>query len=316
VNSELSIANGELTTDPVRLSPSAFILWLAASAERHSEHPLGAALVRAAQAQGLSLAEPARFEAIAGQGIAAEVDGRQVLLGNLRLMEGHQVDLNGLRDSGQQLQDSAQTAMWLAVEGRARAVFGLADTLREESRAAVAQLGAAGLQVVMLTGDNTATAQAIAAQAGIEQVLAEVLPGDKVREVAGLQAAGRRVGMVGDGINDAPALAQADVGVAIGSGTDVAMEAAGITLIGNDLRGVGQAIALSRATMRIIKQNLFWAFGYNVLLIPVAAGVLALAPGVPVVLQQLHPIAAALAMALSSVMVIGNSLRLRRVQLQ
>ncbi len=318
VNSELPIANGELAPPGSSASPphpSSVALQLAASAERYSEHPLGAALVRAAAAQGLPLAEPAHFEAIAGQGVAAEVDGRRLLLGNLRLMETHRVTLNGLRDSGQRLQNSAQTTMWLAVDGQARAVFGLADTLREESRAAVAQLQAAGLQVAMLTGDNRATAQAIAAQAGIEQVLAEVLPGDKAREVAALQAAGRRVGMVGDGINDAPALAQADVGVAIGSGTDVAMEAAGITLIGSDLRGVAQAIALSRATMRIIRQNLFWAFAYNVLLIPVAAGVLALAPAAPAALQQLHPIAAALAMALSSVMVISNSLRLRRVRL-
>ena len=309
------IVNSELLTpsdSPLIPHPSSFILQLAATAERNSEHPLGAAIVRAAQARGLSLGEPTRFEAVAGQGIVAQVDGEAVLLGNLRLMQAHQVELNGLQNTDERLQQQANTTMWLAANGQAKAVFGLSDTLRDGSKEAVAQLQAQGLTVTMLTGDNQATAQAIAGQLGLDHVLAEVLPGDKAREIADLQAAGQTVAMVGDGINDAPALAQADVGVAIGSGTDIAMEAAGITLIRSDLRGVSQAIALSRATMRIIKQNLFWAFAYNVLLIPIAAGVPAIFPNAPVFLRELHPIAAALAMALSSILVISNSLRLRK----
>jgi Cu+-exporting ATPase len=230
-------------------------------------------------------------------------------------MASHQVELNGLLERGQQLQKQAETAMWLAVDGEARAVIGLADTLKRGSPEVVATLKAQGLQVIMLTGDNPGTARAIAGQTGIDQVMAEVLPGEKSVQISRLQAEGHRVAMVGDGINDAPALAQADVGIAIGTGADVAMEAADITLLGGDLRGITRAIALSRATMRTIKQNLFWAFAYNVLLIPVAAGVLALIPGVPPVLQELHPIAAALAMSFSSLMVVGNSLRLRRVEL-
>ena len=309
------IVNSELLTpsdSPLIPHPSSFILQLAATAERNSEHPLGAAIVRAAQARGLSLGEPTRFEAVAGQGIVAQVDGEAVLLGNLRLMQAHQVELNGLQNTDERLQQQANTTMWLAANGQAKAVFGLSDTLRDGSKEAVAQLQAQGLTVTMLTGDNQATAQAIAGQLGLDHVLAEVLPGDKARKIAGLQAAGQTVAMVGDGINDAPALAQADVGIAIGSGTDIAMEAAGVTLIRSDLRGVSQAIALSRATMRIIKQNLFWAFAYNVLLIPVAAGVLAMFPNMPIFLRELHPIAAALAMALSSILVISNSLRLRK----
>lgn len=290
-------------------------LRLAASAERGSEHPLGQAIVRAAEAQGLALSQPLHFEAISGCGIAAQVEGRQVLLGNLRLMASHQVELNGLLERGQQLQNQAETTMWLAVDGEARAVIGLADTLKAGSPEVVAALKGQGLQVIMLTGDNPGTARAMAAQAGIEQVMAEVLPGEKAAQVSRLQAEGHRVAMVGDGINDAPALAQADVGIAIGTGADVAMETADITLLGGDLKGITRAITLSQMTMRIIKQNLFWAFAYNVLLIPVAAGALALIPGMPLVFRELHPIAAALAMSLSSLMVVGNSLRLRRVEL-
>ncbi len=291
-------------------------LRLAASAERGSEHPLGEAIVQRAQEEGLELAEPARFRAIAGHGVAAEVEGRAVLVGNRRLMESEGALLNGLQDAAERLESEGKTTMWLAADGRAIAVIGVADTLKEGSGEAIDQLKALGLQVIMMTGDNPTTAQAIAQQVGVDRVLAQVLPGEKSAKVARLQegAPPLRVGMVGDGINDAPALAQADVGIAIGTGADVAMETAGITLISGDLRGVPRAIALSQATMRVIKQNLFWAFGYNVLLVPLAAGVLALFPGLPIYLRELHPVAAALAMAFSSVSVVSNSLRLRRVK--
>lgn len=291
------------------------LLRLAASAERGSEHPLGESIVRAAQEAGLALSDPAQFEGIAGHGIAAQVDGHKVLLGNLRLMEREQVLLNGLGPKAEKLQSEAKTAMWLAVDGEASALIGVADTVKEGSREAVAALKEMGLLVVMMTGDNQATAEAIAREVGIDRVFAEVLPGDKASYVAKLQAEGYRVGMVGDGINDAPALAQADVGIAIGTGTDVAMETADVTLMRGDLRSVPQALHLSRATMRNIRQNLIWAFGYNVALIPVAAGVLAPLPWVPDFLRQLNPILAAGAMAFSSISVVTNALRLRGVKL-
>ena len=296
---------------PIIHSPS-YLLYLAASAERGSEHPLGQAIVRAAQAQGLVLSEPAHFEAIAGQGVAAQVDGHAVLIGNLRLMESRAIEMNGLGQTIERLQGEAKTAMGLALDGQAVGAIGLADTLKEGSQEAVATLRHMGLRVVMLTGDNQATAQAIAAGLGLDRVLAETLPGDKAAHIAKLQAQGQLVAMVGDGVNDAPALAQADVGIAIGAGSDVALETAGITLISGDVRGIARAIRLSRATMRTIKQNLFWAFAYNLILIPIAAGALALFPGLPIYLRELHPIAAAFAMAFSSVTVVGNSLRLRR----
>ncbi|MEW5959030.1 MAG: heavy metal translocating P-type ATPase [Chloroflexota bacterium] len=298
------------------LQPSSLILQLAASVERGSEHPLGEAIVRAAQEQGLTLSEPHGFEAITGHGVAAQVDGRKVLLGNLRLMEREQVSLNGLGDKVTELQNQAKTVMWVAVDGQAAAVIGIADTIKQGSPEAVAALKAMGLQVVMMTGDNQATAKAIAAEVGIDRVFAEVLPGDKSANVAKLQEEGLVTAMVGDGINDAPALAQANVGIAIGTGADVAMETAGITLISGDLRGVVRAIRLSRATMRTIKENLFWAFAYNVVLIPVAAGALAFFPHLSIYLRELHPIAAAFAMAFSSVTVVTNSLRLRGVKIK
>ncbi len=314
VNSEQSKTD-TTTTSSFILHPSSFILQLAASAERGSEHPLGAAIVRAAQEQGLTLGEPVGFEAIAGHGIAAEVEGHKILIGNARLMQSQHITLNGLSEKFQQLQNEAKTAMWVAVDGQASGVIGIADTIKAGSSEAIAELKKQGLQVIMMTGDNQATAQAIAAEVGIDRVLAEVLPGDKAANVAKLQGEGLVVGMVGDGINDAPALAQADVGIAIGTGADVAMEAAGITLISGDLRGVPKAIRLSRSTMRVIKENLFWAFAYNVILIPVAAGALAFFPDLPVYLRELHPIAAAFAMAFSSVTVVGNSLRLRGMKI-
>jgi Cu+-exporting ATPase len=332
VNSELSIVNpkGKLRTGQLSAvggRRSAVILQLAASVERGSEHPLGAAIVRAAQEQGLGLSQVEGFEAIPGYGVAAEVDGYKVLLGNLRLMENRHIRLDGLQEKANELQAEAKTTMWVAIDGQASAIIGLADTLKEGSKEAITTLKKRGLQVIMMTGDNQATAQAIAAEVGLSQVMAEVLPGDKVANVAKLQHEGgeghegrdRRqglvIGMVGDGINDAPALAQADVGIAIGAGADVAIETAGITLISSDLRSVPKAIQLSRATMRVIKENLFWAFAYNVLLIPIAAGALAFFPSLPVYLRELHPAAAALAMAFSSVMVVGNSLRLRGMKI-
>jgi Cu+-exporting ATPase len=296
-------------------SPDTWLLRLAASAERGSEHPLGEAIVRAAQARGLSLAQPDRFEAVAGQGIQAEVEGHQVALGNLKMMSGLSIHLNGLEAEAKRLAAQAKTAMWVAVDGQAAGLIGVADTLKPGSREAVAELHRLSLQVVMMTGDNQATAQAIAREVGIDRVLAEVLPGDKAAQVKQLQAEGvGLVAMVGDGVNDAPALAQADVGIAIGTGTDVAMETADVTLMRGDLRAVPQAIALSKATMRTIKQNLFWAFFYNVVLIPVAAGVLYPLAFLPMVLRALHPVLAAFAMATSSVTVVTNSLRLRRVK--
>ncbi|MGH2538574.1 MAG: copper-translocating P-type ATPase, partial [Candidatus Promineifilaceae bacterium] len=291
------------------------LLYLAASAERGSEHPLGRAIVRQAEQEGLALAEPAGFQAIAGHGVTAEVNGRALLLGNLGLMERQGVALNGLAPAAERLQQEAKTVMWLAVDGQAHGLIGLADTLKEGSQEAVRQLQALGLEVVMLTGDNAATAAAIGAQAGVDGVLAEVLPADKAARVAELQRQGRAVAMVGDGINDAPALAQADVGLAIGAGADVALETAGITLVGGDLRAVPQAIRLSQATLRNIKQNLGWAFGYNLALIPIAAGALAPFEWVPQFLRQLSPILAAGAMAFSSLSVVSNALRLRGVKL-
>ncbi len=309
------VSNQALVTDSLITDDRSNDYWLqlAASAERGSEHPLGEAIVRAAREKGLVLDEPTNFSGIAGHGVAAEVNGRQILLGNLRLMEQEGIPLNGLRAKAQALQDEAKTAMWLAVDGQASAVIGVADTIKEGSEEAVAAMKARGLTVVMMTGDNQATANAIAAEVGIDRVFAEVLPSDKASYVKQLQEEGYTVGMVGDGINDAPALAQADVGLAIGTGTDVAMETADVTLMRGDLRSVPQAIHLSKATMRNIRENLAWAFGYNTILIPVAAGILAPFAWAPDFLKQLHPILAAGAMAFSSISVVTNALRLRRL---
>jgi Cu+-exporting ATPase len=292
------------------------LLRLAASAERGSEHPLGEAIVRAARGRGLKLAEPEGFEALTGQGIVAQVDGRQVALGNRKLMTARSIHLNGLERASDRLQTEAKTAMWVAVDGHAAGVIAVADTVKPGSKAAVDEMHRLGLQVVMITGDNRSTAEAIATEVGIDRVLAEVLPGDKAAEVKRLQEEGiGLVAMVGDGINDAPALAQADVGIAIGTGTDVAMETADVTLMRGDLRSVPQALALSKSTMRTIKENLFWAFFYNVILIPIAVGVLYPFEGLPSFLRSLHPVLAAFAMAFSSVTVVSNSLRLRGTRL-
>lgn len=286
-------------------------LQLAASAERGSQHPLGEAVVRAAESEGLALSEPSAFESFVGQGVRAEVAGASVLVGSYALMAEQKVYLNGLEGEAARLQGEAKTALWLAVDGQAVGLIAAADTVKDGSAEAVQTLRALGKQVIMITGDNEATARAIAAQVGIDRVLANVLPADKAAAVKALQAEGLRVAMVGDGVNDSPALAQADVGIAIGTGTDVAIEAADVTLMRGDLRSVPQALHISRQTMRTIRQNLGWAFGYNVALIPVAAGALAVLPGVPEALTQLNPMLAALAMAFSSVSVVTNSLRLR-----
>jgi Cu+-exporting ATPase len=282
------------------------LLRLAAAAEVGSEHPLGEAIVGRARALGLDLPKAERFASITGKGIQATVDGRALLLGNRALMQQQGVQLNGLAERADALARGGATPMYVAVDGASAGLIAVADTLKPESRAAVAQLKALGLDVWMLTGDNPGTAEAIAREVGIEHVLAEVLPEQKSDKVKALQAEGRSVAMVGDGINDAPALAQSDLGIAIGTGTDVAMAASDITLIGGDLRAIVTAIALSRKTVGAIKQGLFWAFAYNVLLIPVAMGAL-----YPVFGVLLNPVLAAAAMAMSSVSVVTNALRLR-----
>jgi Cu+-exporting ATPase len=283
------------------------LLRLAASVERASEHPLGEALVRRAEERGLSLARVENFEALAGQGIEAEAEGRRVTVGNLKLMNARAVSVDGLDERAATFAARAKTPVYVALDGRVAGLIAVADSVKAESSEAIAALKALGLEVVMLTGDDRRTAEAVAREVGVERVLAEVLPEGKADAVRELQAEGKAVAMVGDGINDAPALAQADVGIAMGTGTDVAIEAADVTLVRGSLRGVVTAFALSRRTMRVIKQNLFWAFAYNALGIPLAAGLF-----YPFTGWTLTPVFASAAMALSSVSVVTNSLRLRR----
>ena len=289
------------------------LLTLAAGAERGSEHPLGEAVVRAAVARGLSPAEATAFEAEPGRGVTAELQGRVVRVGSRRFLEEAGIETDSLVEAAEAQARLGRSCAWVAADGRAVGLVALADQVRASSASAVEALRRDGLRVVLLTGDNRRTAEAVAAEVGIQEVRSDVLPGEKADAVAALQAeAAAPVAMVGDGINDAPALARSDVGIAMGTGTDVAMEAADVTLMSDDLGAVPRALHLSRATLATIRQNLWWAFGYNVVLIPVAAGVLHPFEGLPDMLRSLHPILAALAMAFSSVSVVGNSLRLRR----
>ncbi len=291
------------------------LLRLAASVEKGSEHPLGRAIVAQAEAEGLDLLPLSDFQATGGAGVRASVDGRQVMIGKPRWFKEKAYVMDGAEDLIKILQAEGKTVLVVAEEERICGLLALSDILKADSAEAIGELKKMRLDVVMLTGDNLAAAGAIATYLGIDAIEAEVRPNEKSLRVKHLQEKGRKVGMVGDGINDAPALAQADVGLAIGTGTDVAIETADVILSSGSLRGIVRAIGLSRATMRTIRQNLFWAFGYNVLLIPVAAGVLYPFEGLPMMLRQLHPILAALAMAFSSISVVTNSLRLYRSSL-
>jgi Cu+-exporting ATPase len=308
---------GTLTEGRPRLStivaieaPETEVLRLAASLERGSEHPLGAAIVADAQAKGLSLADVSDFRSVTGKGVTGLVDGKKVALGNRGLLDDLGVDPSSLNDRAEELRHDGQTVMFVAVDGRPAGLLGVADPIKATTPEAITRLHAEGVRLVMVTGDSRTTAEAVARRLGLDEVEAEVLPARKVEMVKRLQGHGHAVAMAGDGVNDAPALAQADVGIAMGTGTDVAMQSAGVVLVQGDLRGVARARGLSRATMRNIRENLFFAFAYNALGVPVAAGVL-----YPFTGMLLSPMLASLAMTLSSVSVIANALRLRRLSL-
>jgi Cu+-exporting ATPase len=283
------------------------LLQVAASAEKGSEHPLGEAIVRGAEKENLEIIKVEKFEAIPGRGIEVTVDNTRTLIGNRKLMDEQNISLKALEAESDRLAGEGKTPMYIAFNHAIAGIIAVADVVKPSSAKAIKQLQSMGIDVAMITGDNRKTAEAIAKQVGINIVLAEVLPEDKSIEVKKLQAQGKKVAMVGDGINDAPALVQADIGIAIGSGTDVAIESADIVLMKSDLMDVPTAIKLSKSTIRNIKENLFWAFGYNVAGIPIAAGILHLFGG-----PLLNPMFAAAAMSLSSVSVLTNALRLKR----
>jgi Cu+-exporting ATPase len=285
------------------------LLGLAASLERASEHPLAAAIVAGAGERAVTLAHAEGFESITGKGITGRVQGRAVAVGNRALLESLGIDTAAVAERAESLRGDGQTVMFVAVDGRAAGLLGVADPIKPSTAEAIGALHREGIRVVMLTGDSRTTAEAVARRIGIDEVMAEVLPEQKAALVEQLQARGHTVAMAGDGINDAPALARAHVGIAMGTGTDVAMESAAVTLVKGDLRGIGRARQLSRSTMRNIKQNLLFAFGYNAAGVPIAAGVLYPAFGL-----LLSPMIAAAAMSLSSVSVIANALRLRRAR--
>jgi Cu+-exporting ATPase len=291
------------------------LLQVSASAERGSEHPLGRAIVNEAEKRGLKLFEPHDFKASRGLGVKARVDGREVSVGKPQWFAEMGLRFEDALGDVRSLQAEGKTVMMVVVDQKLAGLIAVADTVKPESGDAISDLHQADLKVVMLTGDNAQTAQSIASTVGIDEVFSEVRPEEKSSKIKELQDHGDMVGMVGDGINDAPALAQADVGLAIGTGTDVAIETGDVILASGNLTGVSKAIRLSRATMRTVKQNLFWAFFYNIILIPVAAGVLYPFEFLPDFLRQLHPILAALAMAMSSITVVSNSLLLYRAKI-
>jgi Cu+-exporting ATPase len=306
-----TVTEGRPTVTDLVLAPASSrqadeVLRLVASIETLSEHPLADAIVRHARDRGTTLAVPEAFESVTGRGAVGVVEGSALAVGNAALMADYAIDSSPLAADAERLARDGKTPMYVAIDGALAAVVAVADPIKETSREAIRRFHALGLEVVMLTGDNRRTAEAVARQAGIDRVVAEVMPDGKVAEIARLQGEGKIVAMVGDGINDAPALAKADVGMAVGTGTDIAVEAGDVVLMRGDLRSAAQAVELSRRTMRTMKQNLFWAFIYNVIGIPIAAGVLYPAFGL-----LLSPILASAAMAFSSVSVVTNSLRLR-----
>ena len=308
-----TLTEGKLRlTDILTDTDASELLQLCAAAERGSEHPIGRAVVQAAKERGLDIATPSQFEAVTGHGITARVGENSVIIGNLSLIQQHNIPTRRFEEDAARLQTEAKTVLWVAIDAQVAGLLAVADTLKSEAHAAVSELYELGCTVVMMTGDNRVTADVIAKAARIGDVMAELKPEDKAAAVKKLQAEnGGRVAMVGDGINDTPALAQADIGISLGTGTDIARETAHVTLMHSDLRGLPDAIRLSRSTMRTIKQNLFWAFFYNVLLIPVAAGALYPLSFVPMMFRELHPMLAAFAMAFSSISVVLNSLRLQ-----
>jgi len=287
------------------------VLRVTAALERASEHPLAEAIVQYAKARGLNLPQAQEFESLPGLGVVGVVDGETVVIGNLAMMSKYSIFIDPMVSTAERVSEEGKTTLWVAIEGELAAVFAVADTIKANSIEAISRMHDERLRVVVLTGDNERTAHAIAMMVGVDEVVAGVLPAGKVETVKRLQAEHRMVAMVGDGVNDAPALAQADVGLTMASGSDIAMEAGDVTLMRNDLTGVVAAITLSRITMRVMRQNLFWAFLYNLVGIPIAAGVLYPAFGL-----LLSPVIASAAMALSSFSVVTNSLRLRRLKLE